>query len=223
MLPNLTLCRSGCTVDNSWDELPDDLRRLVLNKSKSRPMLVRVVHSSRWLIKVQLVEEGVAPPLTGRWELTYDGYERFGSTEPGFQARYREEDGFSHLSFSVPGASQAAERIRLLLLKPEYSIRKQQRLSLIRYANAFEEWRLNVPLAGSPRDTDLMAKLIGKSAPEAFDLLFQAMRRDYIRYPLSALLRQSILENLDKFARKVRAYQEENQKPQSVSKPEVLV
>ena len=218
MLPNLTLLRSVCTVGNSWDELSDDMRRLVLNKNKSRPMSVTTISTNPWLITVKLVEEGAAPPLTGRWELTYDGYERLGTNERGFQTRYREEHGFSWLYFSVPDASQAADRLKLLLREPEFSIRVNQRRSLVRHKSTFKEWSLNVPLSGSPRDTNLMAKLIGTIAPIAFDRLFQEVRRLYVTYKQSsyqsytgeshALLRQRILENLDKFSKTVRAHQD---------------
>ena len=94
MLPNLTLCRSGCTVDSSWDELVDDLRRLVLEKSRSAPIPV-VTSQSPWFITAQMDEGGVAVDSD---------------------------------------------------------------------------------------HTDLMAELIGKSAPTAFDLLFKKVREIYIGY-----------------------------------------
>lgn len=202
------------TIDTTWDELPDDIRQRIMNMRISKPMSVVTIRKQPWLITAQLVEEGVAPPSQGRWELTYDGYQRLGDEQTKFlPSDSWAEFGLSSLNLRVPGASHAGKRIPLVLRESEYSV---LRPSLARYMPELEEWNLHVPLAGVPRDTNLMAKLIGTIAAEAFDRLLQAVRQIYIKYPHTSyqansgkspsLLRQSILRNLDEFARMVRAH-----------------
>lgn len=231
MLPNLTLCK----VDNSWDELPDDMRRIVLNMRKSRPMSVRIHlwwKAQPWFITARLFEEGVEPQLREAWELTYDGSERllrFADTNPTSEFYQDDEKGgFSQLTFSVPDTSQAAKRISEKLdsekFKPrrfssysyEYLMRVHRRAGLALHHPSLGKWHLTVPLADHSRDADLMAELIGKSAPEAFNRLFTAVRKKYVEYSLPSYkdgsgespeeLRKRILENLDKFAQMVHDF-----------------
>ena len=208
MLPNLTLLQSDCTVGDSWDALPYEIKLRVISMRKCTPMSVITISKNPWLITAQLFEEGAEPPLKGRWELSYDGYERLGNTDP----RPR---GFSWLDFSIPNRSQAAAHLKRLLFEPDYPKDVKEIRSLIQYKSTFEEWRLNVPLA--PNDTKLMtmATLIGTSAPEAFDRLFRDVRSLYVGYEPPSYqrhsgdspedLRKLILKNLDNFAEMVSA------------------